>query len=207
MVMANSPLAEGSSYGPAVFALAGSLIGGLIAGVFSFWVARQAREAAKDAWIRDNRRQIYDRFLTCGQKLLIACETSRHGRRSEGADGRPEAEGAEASVESANTEFFGAYVMVQTIADTALVDVARVYTYQLWELKASLDSTSVMGPENFDHVAQLIRLARHATLNAIRAELGLKGSISPAPGYNPFVETDLEDKYAAAERDRPGSAA
>jgi hypothetical protein len=36
MVMANSPLAEGSSYGPAVFALAGSLIGGLIAGVFSF---------------------------------------------------------------------------------------------------------------------------------------------------------------------------
>jgi hypothetical protein len=97
--------------------------------------------------------------------------------------------------------------MVQTIADTALVDVARVYTYQLWELKASLDSTSVMGPEDFGLVAQLIRLARHATLNAIRAELGLRGSVSPAPGYNPFVETDLEGKYAAAERDRPGSAA
>ncbi len=207
IVMANSPLAEGSSYGPAVFALAGSLIGGLIAGVFSFGIARQAREAAKHAWIRDNRRQIYDRFLTCGQRLLIACETRRYGRRGEGADSRPEAEGAEAIVESANTEFFGAYVMVQTIADTALVDAARVYAYRLWELKASLDSTSVMEPENFDRVTQLIRVARHDTINAMRAELGLEGSVSPAAGYNPFVGTDLEEKYAAAERDRPGSAA
>lgn len=208
MVMANSPLAEGSSYGPAVFALAGSLIGGLIAGVFSFWVARQAREAAKDAWIRDNRREIYDRFLTCGQRLLIACEESRYGRRGRWRPGRrPEAEGAEASVESANTNFFGAYVMVQTIADTALVVAARVYAYRLWELKASLNSKSVMGPENFDRVTELIRVARHGTIDGMRAELGLEGSVSPSAVYNPFVGTDLEKKYATAKRARPGSAA
>jgi hypothetical protein len=208
MVMVNSPLAAGISYGPAVFGLVGSLIGGLIAGVVSFLVARQAREAAEHAWIRDNRREIYDRFLTCGQRLLVACEARRYGRRGRWRPGRrPEAERAEASVESANIDFFGAYVVVQTVADTALVAAARVYMYRLWELKASLDSTSVMGRENFDRVAQLIRVARHDTINAMRAELGLGGGVGPAAGYNPFVGTDLEEKYASAERDRPGYAA
>ncbi len=195
MVMVHSPLAAGTSYGPAVFGLAGSLIGGLIVGAVSFLVARQAREAAEHAWIRDNRREIYDRFLTCAQRLLIACEARRYS------------EGGEASVESANTNFFEAYVVVQTVADTALVAAARVHAYRLWELKASLDSTSVMGPENFDRVTQLIRVARHDTINAMRAELGLEGSVGPAADYNPFVGTDLEEKYATTDRVRPGSAA
>jgi len=207
MVMLASSIAAGSSYATAIFGLVGSLIGGFIVGVVSLLVARQAREAAERAWIRDNRREIYDRFLTCAQRLLIACEARRPGRRGEEADSRPQGEGAEASVESANTNFFEAYVVVQTVADVALVAAARVHAYRLWELKASLDSTSVMGPENFDRVTELIRVARHDAIRAMRAELGLGGSVDPAADYNPFVGTDLEEKYAAAERDRPGSAA
>jgi len=183
----------------AVFGLVGALIGGFIAGAVSLRVAKQTREAAERTWIRDNRREIYDRFLTCAQRLLIACEAARGS----------ETEGAEASVRSANTKFFESYVVVQTVADSALVDAARVYAYRLWELKASLESTSVMGPDNFDRVTQLIRDARHDTINAMRAELGLAGSVRLTGKYNPFVGTALEKEYnkGLVERPRPGSAA
>jgi hypothetical protein len=96
---------------------------------------------------------------------------------------------------------------VQTVAENALVNAARVYAYRLWELRASLDSTSVMRPENFSAVARLVRDARHDTVDAMRAELGLAGSVRLEGKYNPFVGTDLEEEYAGGERLRPGSAA
>lgn len=185
----------------AVFGLAGVLIGAFIAGAVSLWVARQAREAAERAWIRDNRREIYDRFLTCAQTLLIACEAARGSET-----GGSETEGAGTTVESAHAKFFEAYGVVQTVAEPALVDAARVYAYRLWELRSSLDSTSVMGPENFSGVARLVRDARHDTIDAMRAELGLVGSVRLEGKYNPFVGTDLEEEYARGERLRPGSA-
>jgi len=205
--MLTSPIAGSSSYTPAVFGLLGSLIGGSIVGFFSFLVARQTRDAGERAWIRDNRREIYDRLLTHGQRLLVACEASRYGRDYAGPDSHPEAAQAESSVESANADFSEAYVVVQTVADSALVAATRIYMYRLWELKASFNSTSVMGPENFYRVAQLIRDARHDTINAMRAELGLRGSLDLAADYNPFDGTDLEQKYATGERPRPDAVA
>jgi hypothetical protein len=129
MTLAN-PIAVSSSYTTAIFGLAGSLIGGFIAGVVSLLVARQTREAAEGAWIRDNRRQIYDRFLRSGQRLLIACEArwnSRHDRRPDSA---PIAQEAESGVETAHAAFFEAYSVVQTVAETTLVDAARFYGYR-----------------------------------------------------------------------------
>jgi hypothetical protein len=82
----------------------GVLIGAFIAGAASLWVAKQAREAAERAWIRDNRREIYDRFLTRAQTLLIACEEARES----------ETKGARASVEIAHTKFFEVYGVVLT---------------------------------------------------------------------------------------------
>ncbi len=197
MAVFASPIAANSSVTNAVFGLVGALIGGFIAGAVSLKVAKQTLEAAERSWIRDNRREIYDRFLTCAQGLLIACEAARGS----------EAEGTDASVKAADTKFFAAYVVVQTVAGSALVDVARDYGYRLWELEASLNSTSVMGAENFNRVAELIREARHNTIDAMRAELGLAGNVRPAPDYNPFTGTDLEKKYSEGERPRPGSAA
>ena len=195
MVMLHSPVAEGISYVPAVFGLLGSLIGGFIAGAVSLLVARQARDAAEGAWIRDNRREIYDRLLTYAQKLLIACEAYKDAHRNK--------EAAKSSVESAFTEFWEAYGVVQTVAGTPLVDATRVYSYRLWELATSLGSTSVMGPEHFPTVAQLTRSARHNVVSAMRAELGLGGFVIPEE-FNPFVGTALERKYAEAEQVRPG---
>ena len=191
----SSAITEGSSYVPAIFGLAGSLIGGFIAGTVSLLVARQARASAEGAWIRDNRREIYDRLLTYAERLLHACE-----RYKDAHDGK---EAAKANVESAFTNFWEAYAVVQTVAGTRLVEAVRVYAYRLWELAASLGSTSVMGPENFSLVLKLIRDARHDMIDAMRAELGLDGGIRPSTTYNPFAGTDLEDKYAKAERDRP----
>ena len=37
--------------------------------------------------------------------------------------------------------------------------------------------------------------------------LGLKGSFDLAADYNPFVGTDLEQKYATGERPRPDAVA
>ena len=196
MAVSASPIAAGSSITTAAFGLVGVLIGAFIAGAVSLWAAKQAREAAERAWIRDNRREIYDRFLTFAQTLLIACEAARGS----------ETEGARTTVETAHTKFWEAYGVVQTVAENALVDAARVYAYRLWELMTSLDSTSVMGPENFSAVARLVRDARHDTVDAMRAELGLAGSIRLEGKYNPFVGTDLEDEYARGERLRPGSA-
>ena len=196
MVMVNSPLAAtGSSFVPAVVGLVGALIGGVIAGTASLLVAWRARKAAERAWMRDNRRAIYERFLTDAQMLLLACEACK--------DARPqEKEEATANVESTFNSFWGANSVVQTVADTPLFEIARIYGYRLWELATSLGSTSVMGPENFDTVHQLILLARRNTIAAMRGELGLGGS--PVSDINPFVGTSLEEKYANGERSRPG---
>jgi len=196
MVMLDGPTAEGSSYVPAIFGLAGSLIGGFIVGTVSILVARQAREAAEGAWIRDNRREIYDRLLTYAERLLHACETYKtaHGDQ----------ERAKASVESAFTNFWEVYGVVQTVAGIRLVQAVRVHAYRLWELAAGLGSTSVMGPENFNLIIKLIRDSRHDMIDAMRAELGLDTGIRPTQEINPFAGTELEEKYAQAERDRPG---
>lgn len=193
-----SSIAEGSSYAPAVFGLAGSLIGGFIAGVVSISVARQARQAAEGAWIRDNRREIYDRLLTYAERLLIACEACKDTPGNDAA--------AKARVQSAFTNFWEVYGVVQTVAGARLVEAARVYAYRLWELAASLGSTSVMEPENFRRVAELIRDARYDMISQMRAELGL-GSFERGANVNPFAGTDLEEKYANAPRSRPGPLA
>ena len=144
----------------------------------------------------DNRREIYDRFLTSAQTLLIDCEKARESKTKK----------AKASVETAHTKFFEVYGVVLTVAERAAVDAARVYAYRLWELKESLDSMGVMGPENFETVASLVRTARHDLIDAMRAELGLPGSARLEGKYNPFVGTALEREYAEGKRPRPGAA-
>jgi hypothetical protein len=189
MVTLDSSIAQGNSYAPAVFGLAGSLIGGFIVGAVSLLVARQAREAAEGAWIRDNRREIYDRLLTCAERLLHACEAYKDAHRDKQV--------VKASVESAFTDLREVYGVVQTVASTRLVEAVRVYTYRLWELAASLGSTSVMGPENFSTVIKLIRDARHDMIDAMRAELGLSG-----PPHFPGLrrgQADLVDVQPAGD--------
>jgi hypothetical protein len=183
----------------AVFGLAGVLIGAVIAGGVSLWSAKETREAAERAWVRDNRRKIYDRFLTCAQTLLIACENARS----------EETEGGEAGVESADIKFWEAYGVMLTVADSTLAAAARDYAYRLWELRESLRSKSVMGRENFDRVTPRIRDGRHDTIDAMRAELGLEKIIWPGMDYNPFKGTALQEVYAEGLKKgaRPGSAA
>jgi hypothetical protein len=193
-----SPIAGGDSYAAAFFGLAGSLIGGFIAAGVSLLVARQTRHAAEITWIRDNRRETYDRFLTYAERLLIACEACK--------EAPPRDDKAAKAVETAFTNFWEVYGVVQTVADTRLVEAARIYAYRLWELATSLGSTSVMGPENFRRVAELIRDARYNMISEMRAELGLE-SFRRGGGANPFAGTDLAEKYANASRSRPGPLA
>ena len=171
-----------SSFGTAAIGIAGSLVGGAIAGTVSLLVARQARKAAERAWMRDSRRQIYDRFLTAAQRLLIALEA-----RDE-------------TLEPAYTSFFEAYGTIQTVAELQVVEAARVYAYRLAELKQLVDGRSVLRPEHADQVAQLVRLARHGTVDAMRADLGLSGSARPQGAYNPFEGTELQQVFEARGR-------
>jgi hypothetical protein len=205
MTVLAGPIAAGNSITPAVFGLVGVLIGALVAGAASLWVAKQAREAAERAWMRDNRREIYDRFLTCAQTLLIACETAW---RSEAPNSfrRSETEGAGTAFGAADIKFWEAYGVVQTVADNRLVDASRVYAYRLLALER-LGSTSDVGSEVFKTVAGLVRDARHNTIDAIRAELGLAGSIHREEEFNPFVGTSWEGEYARRELSRPEPAA
>jgi hypothetical protein len=178
--------ATSSAYVAAGFGLAGSLIGGLIAGTVSLRVARQAREAAESSWMRDSRRGIFDRLLTEGQRLLIACVACKSANRS------PETKEA---VEEAHRAFFEVYGVVQTVSERPVVDASRVYGYRLLELRETLEDRGYLGIRNFDEVAQLVRLARHETIDAMRGELGLSGSARPPERYNPFMGTRLGDEY------------
>lgn len=176
------PIVAASAYVAAAFGLAGSLIGGLIAGTVSLRVARQARDAAERSWMRDSRREIYDRFLTTAQQLLIACEGSTSLRESIGA--------AEDQLRRSYLSFFEVYGVVQTVAERPVVDAARVYGYRLLEL-----SRGDLEPAQVERVAQLVRFARHETIDAMRAELGLTGSAKPPKGFNAFAGTDLENEF------------
>jgi uncharacterized membrane protein YeaQ/YmgE (transglycosylase-associated protein family) len=56
--LASPIIAVDGSYVPAVFGIIGSLIGGSIAGFFSFLVARQAREASERLDSRQSARDL-----------------------------------------------------------------------------------------------------------------------------------------------------
>jgi hypothetical protein len=183
-----------SPYVTAGIALAGSLIGGAIAGTVSLTVARQARDAAERAWVRDNRREIYDRYLTNGQKLLVECISYEQ---------TPGDKEAREHLEEAYNDFFEVYGVVQTVAERPVVDAARRYGYRLLELRDELVADPVLDPKDFDAVARLVRSARHDTIDAMRAELGLVGTARPEPGYNPFEGTEFEDEY---QRSKYGSS-
>jgi hypothetical protein len=48
---------------------------------------------------------------------------------------------------------------------------------------------------SFDRVAEFVRLARHGTIDAMRRELGVRGSARPADLFNPFQGTEFEGQY------------
>jgi hypothetical protein len=179
-----------SPYVTAAFALAGSLIGGAIAGGVSLMVARQTREAAEAAWVRDSRRGIYDRFLTSAKRLLVAHE----------AHETAETRDTQEAVESAYSSFFEAYGTLQTVAELPVVTAARTYAYRLGELYAVQRGAGRLPREKFHEVAQLVRLARHGTIDAMRTDLGLAGSAKPQGEYNPFKDTRLERDFKQGSR-------
>ena len=177
-----------------IFGLLGALIGGLSAGLVSLHVATQSRRAAEKAWIRDNRRELYDRFLTSAQELLIAAERAFRQGQSD-------------RLEAAYEAFFGAYGVVQTVAQEAVVEAARKYAYRLQELKDELDSQNPAGAEYFWRVDEQVRLARHEAIDAMRADLELSGSARPPDDYDAFLGTGLEAHYAAAQQRRASGVA
>jgi hypothetical protein len=163
--------ADASPYLAAVFGLAGSLIGGAIAGTVSLKVARDARDAAERSWVRDSRRAIYDRFLAAGQRLLVVLETARTPAEVP--------EEVLATIDAAYATFFETYASVQTVAELGVVQTARVQAYRLQALKDILDGRGPSSAGEFDRISQLVRLARQDTIDAMRADLGLHGSARP----------------------------
>lgn len=176
----------------AIFGLAGTVIGGLVAGTFSLRAGRQAQAAAQTAWIRDTRADVYNRFLASAQSLLIACESA-------------EIDGPNEAVESAHNDFFGLYGVIQTVAERPVVDAARVYAYRLQELTESRQSRGRLGPKAFESIAKLVRFARHDTIDAMRLELGLEEPARPPESFNPFAGTEHEQQWRNSPPDHPRS--
>jgi hypothetical protein len=165
----------------AAFGVVGTVIGGVIAATVSLRLARDAREAAERAWVRDSRRQIYDRYLIAGQRLLAVME-----KAASRVPTKPEAE-----VEESYSAFFGAYASVQTVAELGVVANARIHAYRLQALKDILDGRGPFEHRDFNRIAKLVRDARHDTIDAMRADLGLPGDAKPPTG----------DDYARAVAD------
>src|SRR3954452_1599304 len=139
---------------PAVYALAGSLIGGVVAGTFSLLVAGRTQRASERAWMRDNRREIYDRFLTNAQRLLVAL-----------ADPPPQPKPNE--LHDAYVDFVSAYVIVQALAERDVVDAARTYGQRLIDdLKPLVDAGGRPGDPAIVALGRQVRLDRQATIDA-----------------------------------------
>ncbi len=152
---------------PAVYALLGSLVGGFVAGTFSVLLAWQTRRGAEQAWVRDNRRAIYDRFLTHGQELLIALVEPRLDPSTD-------------ELHDAYVAFMSAYAVVQAVAERPVVEAARTYGYELGGLKRLIDADA--HAPNASSVALKVRQDRQTVIDAMRLELGLTGSARPLPG-------------------------
>jgi hypothetical protein len=164
-----------SDWAPAAFfGLAGSLIGGSIAAFVSLRVARETRDAAEGAWVRDSRRETYDRFLTTGQQYLIACQS-----RTDDA------------IKAAGVEFYAAYGVVQTVADMSVVEAARIYTRRLEELeRIALRQNTKWGPVANVLVASC-RDARHDVIDAMRSDLA-HGQRGTAEGLQPVARHGIQ---------------
>jgi hypothetical protein len=209
MMPFDSSLVAVSAYVTAAFGLAGSLIGGAIAGTVSLLVARQAREAAERSWMRDSRREIYDRFLTNAQRLLIACEASESLGESLGTH---DAEHDRQALEQAHLKLLrglrGGTDRGGAACGRCLprLCISAIGTSGNWPPRSRPEgrpsSTSELDPAKFERVAQLVRFARHDTIDAMRTELGLSGSAQPPKDFNPFRGTDLEDQYKARPAER-----
>jgi tetrahydromethanopterin S-methyltransferase subunit H len=185
--------ADASPYVSAVAGLAGAVIGGSITGMVSLRVARDTRIAAEHAWVRDSRRGIYDRFLVAGQRLLAVMEAA--ASTSTAPDElRP-------AVDEAYSAYVGTYASVQTVAELPVVLAARTHTYRLQALKDILDGRGPYGRKDFDRIAQLVRDARHDTIDAMRADLDLHGSAKPPAGKD-YAQAVVD----AAREETPQSA-
>ena len=194
-----------ASLSSAVVGLVGALIGGAITGFWSWKVsrdgldaaekvARDTRLAAEQAWVRDSRREIYDRFLAASQRLLGVMEAAAATPKVP-EDLRP-------AVDEAYWALFETYPSVQTVADLHVVAAARETVYLLQGLKDILD-----GPErkDFDVIAAAVRDARHDTIDAMRADLRLKGSAKPEEGksYKDAVADRLAARLPPAAGEEP----
>jgi hypothetical protein len=179
-----------TAYVAGAFGLVGAVLGGLIAGATSRSVARNALDAAEAAWMRDNRRDLFDRFLSSAQRLLIASQDSWKD---------PDDQLSANARVAAGAEFWAVYGVIQTLADKEVVDAARVYAYRLQELENLINTTSRLGRERFYPVTREVRSARHDTIDKMRREFGLTESVRPDPDFNPFEGTPLERPWATGD--------
>jgi hypothetical protein len=175
--------AETNPYALAGIALLGTLIGGGIAAWSNLSLARRTRDENRHQWIRDQRATLYDRYLSEGQGVLVACVNRgmlSHERSAPRID---------------TSKLMGIYAVVQILASKPVVDAARIYGYRILALerlglRGNVDETS------FDEIGQLVRAARHDTIEAMRAELELPGSARPDDGFDEFRGTEFQGKSA-----------
>jgi hypothetical protein len=123
-----------------------------------------------------SRREIYDRFLTAGQRLLAVMKTAAATSTVPGEPGP--------AVDEAYSAFFETYASVQTVAELGVVTSARRHAYRLQALKDILDDRGPFERKDFNRIAKLVRVARQDTIDAMRADLGLHGNARPPAKYD-----------------------
>jgi hypothetical protein len=104
-----------------------------------------------------------------------------------------------ATIDAAYATFFETYASVQTVAEVGVVATARLQAYRLQALKDVLDGRGPFERGQFDRIARLVRDARQDTIDAMRADLGLRGSAKPPEGQT------YAEAVADAARERPSS--
>ena len=135
------------------------------------------------------------------QALLIACQAYERSQRDSpgGSDVSPD---ARIAVEKAHGDFFEIYVIVQTVAERTVVDAAARLRVPAAGAEAELTSSGVLGREYFLRVAQLVRDARQATVEAMRSDLGLLDGAGLGEDVDAFAGTDLAGiPYSASKRE------
>ena len=160
-----------------VFALIGSLVGVFVA----FQLARGARTEERRNWIKDQRQEVYPKFVAAGQSVLDACEELPYSDSSRTV--------VLDQLQKGYRELVVHNAVIQTLGRRSTIDEVRRHMYTLIELRdVRLGRKPDPGSNKIDELLRGARRSRHRALLAMRYEL----DVPDTDGLENDLETPME---------------
>ena len=173
-------------YVTGIFALIGSLVGVLVA----FQLARAARMEERLNWLKDQRQEVYPRFVAAAQSVLDACEELPFSEPSRSV--------VLDQLQTGYRDLVVHNAVIQTLGRRSTIAAARLHMYTLIELRGvRLGRIRDPGSAAVDELLRGARRSRHQALLAMRYEL----DVPDTDGLEKDLENPMEPLRVPSIRD------